>query len=67
MRSEARSTIGVVDLRALLAMIPELPIMARGSLGLIRTPDARNRSGSSSSAPPHAHPRRRSCGSRANR
>lgn len=59
MRSEARSTIGVVDLaRRLPAMIPELPIMARGVLGLIRTPDARESIGLVFQRAAAAHPRR---------
>ncbi len=59
MRSEARSTIGVVDLaKRLPAMIPELPIMAKGVLGLIRTPDARESIGLVFQRAAAAHPRR---------
>lgn len=59
MRSEARSTIGVVDLaRRLPALIPELPTMAKGVLGLIRTPDAKESIGLVFQRAAAAHPRR---------
>ncbi|AII05075.1 long-chain-acyl-CoA synthetase [Rhodococcus opacus] len=59
MRSEARSTIGVVDLaKRLPAIIPELPIMAKGVLGLIRTPDAKESIGLVFQRAAAAHPRR---------
>ncbi|MFC9551304.1 long-chain-acyl-CoA synthetase [Rhodococcus sp. NPDC056960] len=59
MRSEARSTISLVDLAwRLPAMIPELPIMARGVLGLIRTPDAKESIGLVFQRAAAAHPRR---------
>jgi fatty-acyl-CoA synthase len=59
MRSEARSTISVVDLAwRLPAMIPELPIMAKGVRGLMRTPDAKESIGLVFQRVAAAHPGR---------
>ncbi|WP_072687991.1 long-chain-acyl-CoA synthetase [Rhodococcus marinonascens] len=59
MRSEARSTISLVDLaRRLPAMIPELPSMAKAVRGLIRTPDAKESIGLVFQDAAAAHPRR---------
>ncbi|AOW94330.1 long-chain-acyl-CoA synthetase [Rhodococcus sp. WMMA185] len=59
MRSEARSTISLVDIaRRLPAMIPELPSMAKGVRGLIRTPEARESIGLVFQNVAAAHPRR---------
>lgn len=59
MRLDARSTISLVDLVwRLPAMIPELPTMARGVLGLARKPDARESIGLVFQRAAHAHPRR---------
>ncbi len=46
MSSEARSTVGLLDLAAKLpSMITEVPILARGAAGLTRKLRPRNRSG----------------------
>ncbi|MFZ2178657.1 MAG: long-chain-acyl-CoA synthetase [Rhodococcus sp. (in: high G+C Gram-positive bacteria)] len=59
MRSEARSTITLVDLALRLpAMIPELPLMAKGAVGLLRTPDAKESVGLVFQRVAAAHPRR---------
>lgn len=59
MRSEARSTITLVDLALRLpAMIPELPLMAKGAVGLLRTPDAQESVGLVFQRVAAAHPRR---------
>ncbi|MFD4367899.1 long-chain-acyl-CoA synthetase [Rhodococcus sp. NPDC058521] len=59
MRSEAPSTIGIVDfVRQIPTVIPDLPIMARGVKGLIRKPDARESIGLVFQKAAKANPRR---------
>ncbi|MEV0945692.1 long-chain-acyl-CoA synthetase [Rhodococcus sp. NPDC049939] len=59
MRSESRSTVSLIDLATRLpAVIPELPSMAKGVRGLIRTPEAKESIGLVFQKAAAAHPRR---------
>ncbi|MDI9946466.1 AMP-binding protein, partial [Rhodococcus sp. IEGM 1302] len=59
MSSEARSTVGLLDLAAKLpSMITEVPILARGAAGLTRKPSAKESIGLIFQKAAHAHPSR---------